>query len=71
MVSAYKLFALFALGEAYSTRAARSEEGPPGMRYYAFATHLLRSPDEKPSLCCVEILNMLVSWGILPTGQRD
>lgn len=61
MLSRCKLLALFALGEAYSTRTSKSEHQFPGISYYVNASKMLRVLCEKPRIDCVEIIVMLVS----------
>ena len=61
VLSTCKLYALFALGELYSTRVCSSEEQFPGLDFYFSATRMLRTLSEQPRIDCVEILNMLVS----------
>ncbi|KAL6915573.1 hypothetical protein FSST1_007068 [Fusarium sambucinum] len=59
MLSTCKLFALFALGEAYSTRTCQTEDKFPGIRFYISATRMLRVLCEEPKIDCVEIMIML------------
>lgn len=60
-LTACKLHALFALGEAYSTRTCAPDGTLPGVGYYVSATRMLRVFSEQPRIECVEILLMLVS----------
>lgn len=60
LVSTCKLFALFALGEAYSTRTCVAGEQFPGIGFYVSATKMLRVLSERPRIDCVEIILMLV-----------
>ncbi|KAG8361930.1 hypothetical protein FVEN_g240 [Fusarium venenatum] len=64
LLSACKLFALFALGEAYSTRTCQAEENFPGIRYYISATRMLRVLCEEPKIDCVEIMVMLSIYSL-------
>jgi hypothetical protein len=59
-ISTCKLFAMFALGEAYSARAAFPGAKFPGIDYFNIATHLLRVISEEPKIECVEVMAMLV-----------
>lgn len=60
-ISTCRLFAIFALGEAYSARAAFPGVKFPGIDYYNIATHILRNISEKPRIECVQVMVMLVS----------
>lgn len=60
LLSTSKLFALFALGEVYSSRASLSENEFPGIDYYSDAARSLQVLTERPRIDCVETLNMLV-----------
>lgn len=55
-----KLWALFAIGEMYSTRTAAAESNFPGMGYFARATRVLRIISERPRIDAVEIRLLLV-----------
>ncbi|KAL9616279.1 MAG: hypothetical protein Q9160_008841 [Pyrenula sp. 1 TL-2023] len=65
VISIGKLFAIFALGEAYSARAAFPGAKFPGIDYYNHATNILRVLSEQPRIECVEVLAMLVSFSLL------
>ncbi|TPX20710.1 hypothetical protein DIZ76_016605 [Coccidioides immitis] len=70
IISICKLLALFALGEAYSTRTCLSEDQFPGIGYYVSATRMLRVLSEQPRIDCVEIMMALelgyaVRFGII------
>ncbi|KAK1145789.1 hypothetical protein N8T08_004030 [Aspergillus melleus] len=56
LLSTCKLYALFALGEAYSTRSSQFDKTFPGIAYYASATRMLRVFSEQPRIDCVEIM---------------
>lgn len=60
-LSICKLHALFALGEAYSTRICQSGNEFPGIMYYASATRILGVFSEQPRIDCVEVMLSLVS----------
>lgn len=60
VISTCKLLALFALGEAYSTRTCVNGDQFPGIRYFVSATKMLRVLSERPRIDCVEIIMMLV-----------
>ncbi|EFW19414.1 conserved hypothetical protein [Coccidioides posadasii str. Silveira] len=60
IISICKFLALFALGEAYSTRTCLSEDQFPGIGYYVSATRMLRVLSEQPRIDCVEIMVALV-----------
>ncbi len=56
-----KLWALFALGEAYSSRTSSiSDDNFPGLAYFARASRVLRNLRERPQIGTVEILLLLV-----------
>lgn len=55
-----KLWALFAIGEMYSTRTAAAETNFPGMAYFARATRILRIISERPRIDAIEIRLLLV-----------
>ncbi|OAL44837.1 hypothetical protein IQ07DRAFT_550031 [Pyrenochaeta sp. DS3sAY3a] len=63
-ISACKLFAMFALGEAYSARAAFPGAKFPGIDYYNNATNILRVLSEEPRIECVEVMAMLSLYSI-------
>jgi hypothetical protein len=62
-----KLWALFAIGEMYSTRTAAAETNFPGMAYFARATRILRIISERPRIDAIEIRLLLVSlfWNMV------
>lgn len=55
-----KLWALFALGVIYSTKAASSESSFPGIAYFARASRMLYATTERPRLDSIEIMLLLV-----------
>ncbi|PSN65683.1 hypothetical protein BS50DRAFT_396162 [Corynespora cassiicola Philippines] len=57
-----KLFALFALGEVYSARAAVQEAVFPGLVYFTQARSLVSEPMERPQLDAVEVTLLLVVY---------
>lgn len=57
-----KLWALFALGEVYSSRTkSTSDNDFPGLAYFARASRILRGLRERPQAETVEVLLLLVS----------
>ncbi|KAF5009155.1 hypothetical protein FDECE_4599 [Fusarium decemcellulare] len=64
LLSTCKLYALFALGEAYSIRTYSSEDQFPGIGYYVNATRMLRVLSEQPRIDCVEIMVMLSIYSL-------
>lgn len=56
-----KLWALFAIGEMYSTRTPAAKENFPGMSFFASATRVLRIVSERPRIDTIEIRLLLVS----------
>ena len=63
-----KLFALFALGEVYSSRAGSSPTcRVPGTKYYVRAMSLIPILPERPGVIHVESLLLLVSHPIPPS----
>ena len=65
-----KLWALFAIGEMYSTRTAVVGKNFPGIRYFARATRVLRIVSERPRIDAIEIRLLLVcSLSTAPTSR--
>ncbi|KAI8682070.1 Zn(2)-C6 fungal-type domain-containing protein [Fusarium keratoplasticum] len=64
-----KLWALFAIGEMYSTRTAAKEKNFPGMCYFARATRILRIISERPRIDAIEI-RLLLSFYSLALNRR-
>ncbi|KAF4991459.1 hypothetical protein FDECE_14029 [Fusarium decemcellulare] len=64
-----KLWALFAIGEMYSTRTAAKEKNFPGMAYFARATRVLRIISERPRIDAIEI-RLLLSFYSLALNRR-
>lgn len=63
ILTSCKLYAFFALGEAYSTRTCHQPGNEfPGIAYYASATQMLRVFSEQPRIDCVEIMIALVRY---------
>lgn len=56
-----KLWALFALGELYTTRCTRAEETFPGLSAFVYASQVIRVVSERPHLDVVETILLLVS----------
>jgi hypothetical protein len=56
-----KLFALFSLGEIYSTKTPAHGDAFPGLLYYSKARRLVTVPAERPHMDTVEIILLLVS----------
>ncbi|KAF5025161.1 hypothetical protein F66182_2737 [Fusarium sp. NRRL 66182] len=64
-----KLWALFAIGEMYSTRTAARDKNFPGMAYFARATRILRIISERPRIDAIEI-RLLLSFYSLALNRR-
>ncbi|EFQ25330.1 fungal specific transcription factor domain-containing protein [Colletotrichum graminicola M1.001] len=64
-----KLWALFAIGELYSTRSIPSEKEFPGMAYFAKASRILGVLDERPGTDSIEII-LLLSFYSLALNRR-
>ncbi|KAJ0347377.1 hypothetical protein COL154_007281 [Colletotrichum chrysophilum] len=64
-----KLWALFAIGELYSTRSIPSERDFPGMAYFAKASRILGLLDERPGTDSIEIM-LLLSFYSLVLNRR-
>ncbi|KAK2048124.1 fungal-specific transcription factor [Colletotrichum somersetense] len=64
-----KLWALFAIGELYSTRSIPSEKEFPGMAYFAKASRILGVLDERPGTDSIEIM-LLLSFYSLALNRR-
>jgi proline utilization trans-activator len=69
-ISTCKLFAIFALGEAYSARAVFPDAKFPGIDYYNHATNIFRVISEKPRIECVEVMALLVSLALKMFSTR-
>jgi proline utilization trans-activator len=57
-----KLFALFALGELYSTKVAPPDGSFPGLLYFCRARRKVTVPAERPQSDTMEIALLLVRW---------
>lgn len=55
-----KLWALFAIGEVYSSRTAYTGSSFPGLVYFAQASKMLRALSERPRIDSIEIMLLLV-----------
>ena len=55
-----KLWALFALGEVYSSRTMSVENTFPGMAYFAQSTKVLSQVKERPTMDSIEVRLLLV-----------
>jgi proline utilization trans-activator len=60
LLSKSKLWAVFAIGEIYTTRHSTLERGFPGLHYFCKAMNILRIVSERPSVDMVEIQLLLV-----------
>ncbi|KAL4900407.1 hypothetical protein BDW74DRAFT_188256 [Aspergillus multicolor] len=63
-LSRSKLWALFAIGEMYTTRNPSPEKGFPGIRYFCKATNILRIVSERPSVEMVEVQLLLSVYSL-------
>lgn len=62
----YKLWALFALGEAYSSRTqCTSDDAFPGLLYFARASRMFRGARERPQIDIIEVLLLLVRASVI------
>lgn len=59
-LSACRLWALLALGEAYSSRCTLPDVPFPGSKYFAKAMAMAHIPSERPRLALIEIYVLLV-----------
>ncbi|TDZ20293.1 putative transcriptional regulatory protein [Colletotrichum orbiculare MAFF 240422] len=64
-----KLWALFAIGELYSTRSIPSVKDFPGMAYFAKASRIMGLLDERPGTDSIEIM-LLISFYSLALNRR-
>ncbi|KAL4811618.1 fungal-specific transcription factor domain-containing protein [Aspergillus spinulosporus] len=64
ILSKSKLWALFAIGEMYTTRNSGPDKGFPGIRYFCKATNILRIVSERPSVDMVEIQLLLSVYSL-------
>lgn len=59
-LSACRIWALLALGEAYSSRCVLPDTPFPGSKYFARAMAMIAVPSERPRLATIEIYVLLV-----------
>ncbi|RDW64552.1 Zn(II)2Cys6 transcription factor [Aspergillus mulundensis] len=59
-----KLWALFAIGEMYTTRNPSPDKGFPGIRYFCKANNILRIVSERPSVEMVEVQLLLSVYSL-------
>ncbi|KAM0127328.1 hypothetical protein ACHAP3_008896 [Botrytis cinerea] len=59
-----KLWALFALGELYTTRCTRAEETFPGLSAFVYASQVIRVVSERPHLDVVETILLLALYSL-------
>ncbi|KAL4772423.1 fungal-specific transcription factor domain-containing protein [Aspergillus nidulans var. acristatus] len=64
VLSKSKLWALFAIGEMYTTRNSSPDKDFPGIRYFCKATNILRIVSERPSVDMVEIQLLLSVYSL-------
>ncbi|KAF4538390.1 uncharacterized protein LTHEOB_10736 [Lasiodiplodia theobromae] len=64
-----KLWAMFALGEVFSTRTVSAQGFFPGLVYFARASRMLRVVGERPRIDSIEIL-LLLSFYSLTVNRR-
>ncbi|KAL0257432.1 hypothetical protein SLS55_008245 [Diplodia seriata] len=64
-----KLYAMFALGEVFSTRTVSAQGYFPGLLYFARASRMLRVIGERPRMDSIEIL-LLLSFYSLTVNRR-
>ncbi|OJD29068.1 fungal specific transcription factor domain-containing protein [Diplodia corticola] len=64
-----KLWAMFALGEVFSTRTVSAQGYFPGLLYFARASRMLRVLGERPRIDSIEIL-LLLSFYSLTLNRR-
>ncbi|KAF2015284.1 hypothetical protein BU24DRAFT_441097 [Aaosphaeria arxii CBS 175.79] len=57
-----KLYALFALGEVYSTKIHNTQSPFPGLTYFAMCRKMVTVPAERPLLDTLEIVLLLVVY---------
>jgi proline utilization trans-activator len=69
--AACKLWALFAIGELYSTKSSPSEVAFPGLGYFIRASEILRVVQERPNMDVIETSLLLVSPGGCLGISRD
>ncbi|KAF7918537.1 uncharacterized protein EAE98_009780 [Botrytis deweyae] len=60
----FKFWALFALGELYTSRCTRAEETFPGLSAFAYASQSLRVVSERPHLDVVETILLLALYSL-------
>ncbi|QKX60071.1 uncharacterized protein TRUGW13939_07213 [Talaromyces rugulosus] len=64
LLSKSKLWAVFAIGEIYTTRHSALERGFPGLHYFCKAMNILRIVSERPSVDMVEIQLLLSVYSL-------
>ena len=60
-LNASRIWALMAIGDAFSSRCTLPDQPFPGSRYWARAMQLVHMTMERPRLCLVEVYLLLVS----------
>jgi hypothetical protein len=60
-LTASRIWALMAIGDAFSSRCTLPGQPFPGSRYWARAMQLVHMVMERPRLCLVEVYLLLVS----------
>jgi len=63
-LTASRIWALMAIGDAFSSRCALPDQPFPGAKYWARAMRLVHTTMERPRLCLVEVYLLLVSASI-------
>ncbi|KAL6230654.1 hypothetical protein BDW75DRAFT_60136 [Aspergillus navahoensis] len=63
-LSKSRLWALFAIGEMYTTRNPSPDKDFPGIRYFCKATNILRIVSERPSVDMVEVQLLLSVYSL-------
>lgn len=59
-ITTCKMWALFAIGELYTTKSKNLEQSFPGLAYFAHGSGMLRVLSERPQLDSIETLLLLV-----------
>lgn len=68
-VTACKMWAIFAIGQLYSTKSVTQNATFPGLAYFAKASSMLQVISERPHLDVVETMLLLVSFLRLETSE--
>jgi proline utilization trans-activator len=70
-LTASRIWALMAIGDAFSSRCTLPGQPFPGSKYWARAMQLVHMMMERPRLCLVEVYLLLVSGPVIASTSTD